>query len=277
MEFNKASLEVIATVFGTTVEELSGASSNENEANPKLTLNGGRVITQAEEAKLKTDLTDAGIEIGYKKLAKHAKIDLQGNKTAESVMDKLTLSVTSSLEEKYKNMTPTEELLTMGAKVKELEGQLETSQATNNTHIEEINTHKAKYVNLQDEIATGKRNAEITKLFNKDSTQSVGDSLIIYNSTFTEKTEDGVVKIYRGDNMVMKPDGQPAERKDVISAFENEKKWVKTSGMGGDNTNMGGKTKGLDWDQAKAYLAEKNIDIMSTDGLKQMAELTSPE
>ncbi len=271
MEFNKASLEVIATVFGTTVEELSGASSNENEANPKLTLNGGRVITQAEEAELKTKLTTAGVEIGYKKLAKEANIDLQGDKTPESIMSKLTATITSSLEDKYKNMTPLEETVAAKVKIEELTQQLSTAQGTieNNTTI--LQQHKDEYTALQADIAIKERNVDITKLFNPKSTQPVGDALVLYDNTFIEKVEDGVTKIYKGDILQTNAAGHPSTRTEVVSMFEEEKGWITGSGMGGRDTNGNTKPEQMDYDRGVEYLQEKNIDPFTPEGQEFLA------
>ena len=129
MALSQADLQVIQTVFGKTAEELSGALSSDQEVSLGLRLNG-RVISQEEEQKLKTNLTDAGIEIGYKKLAKAAEIDLaEGEKDAAIIAEKIKTNITTSLEEKYKNPKP-------GEREKELEGKLEAEQLKYNKLLE---------------------------------------------------------------------------------------------------------------------------------------------
>ena len=106
---SQANIKWISELSGVSVEEISGALSKEEEVTLDLTTNGKRLMSQKEIDDATTANQDAYIEIGYKKVAKAAGIDLDnGEKDPVKIAEKLKTTITTSLEEKYKNPQPGE-------------------------------------------------------------------------------------------------------------------------------------------------------------------------
>lgn len=275
---SQADLKVIQTVFGKTAEEISGAISSDQEVSLGLRLNG-RILSQEDEIALKTTLTDAGIEIGYKKLAKEAGITLDsGEKDAKIISDKLKLTITEALEDKYKNPQP-------GEKEKELEEKLIAERLkydklfeTHSSTLSQIDEKEKAYNGLQKEIKTKERNNSILKTFPEKMKMNRDHALLIVTNTFEFDEVDGQQVIKKGGQIVTDAVGKPEKLENIIPSFVEENGWVKGSGMGGDDRppsggiNKGGKTP----DEAAKIVKEKFGDnAASPEGIKLYSELTA--
>jgi len=274
---SQADLKVIQTVFGKTAEELSGAISSEQEVSLGLRLNG-RVISQEVESALKTTLTDAGVEIGLKKIAKEIGLTLEaGEKDAKIIAEKLKASISTELEEKYKNPAP-------GEKERELEEKLIAERlkydklfGTHDLTLKQIEEKEKAFNGLQKEIKTKERNNSILKTFPEKMKMNRDHALLIITNTFEFDEVDGQQVIKKGGQVVTDAVGKPEKLENIIPSFVEENGWVKGSGMGGDDrpptgSNKGGKTP----DEAAKIVKEKYGDnAASTEGIKLYSELTA--
>jgi len=244
---SQADLKVIQTVFGKTAEEISGAISSEQEVSLGLRLNG-RVISQEDESALKTTLTDAGVEIGLKKIAKEIGLTLEaGEKDAKIIAEKLKASITTDLEDKYKNPQP-------GEKEKELEEKLIAERlkydklfSTHDLTLKQIEEKEQAFNGLQKEIKTKERNNSILKTFPEKMNMNRDHALLIITNTFEFDEVDGQQLIKKGGQIVTDAVGRPEKLENIIPSFVEENGWVKGYGMGGANrpplvSNKGGKT-----------------------------------
>jgi hypothetical protein len=271
---SQENLEFISQVSGVSVEKLSGAISNENEVSLDMRLNG-RIITQEEERDIRTTATDAGVEIGLKKLAKAGGLDLApGEKDPEIIIGKIKGSVTSTLEEKYKNMTPSEELQAAKDEVKDWQNKYSRISETYKAKETELDEWSNKYNSLQKEIANKEINNTILKSFPEKMKMDREDALLILRNNFNiEKTDNGLL-IKDGDNIVQDPLGNPEKLEKVVSAFVEKKGWVKSrGGMGGsDESGQGGRT--YTPDEAVKVVTEKYGNAASPEAIALFNKLT---
>lgn len=278
---SQANIKWISELSGVSVEDISGALSKDEEVTLDLRLSG-RVITQEEESNLKTNLTDAGVEIGYKKIAKESGLTLDsGEKDAKIIAEKLKTNITTSLEEKYKNPQP-------GEREKELETNLLTEQAKYNklfeTHesiLGQIQEKEKAYTGLQKEIKTKERNNSILKSFPEKMKMDKSDALLIFTNTFEFDEVDGQQVTKRDGQIVTDAVGKPETLDNIVPSFVEEKNWIKGVGMNGfERTGNPGNSKGGKTpEQAHKYIAEKlGADkVASAEGVKLYQELTAVE
>jgi hypothetical protein len=279
MSLSQADLQVIQTVFGKTAEELSGALSSDQEVSLDLRLDG-RVISQEDEAKLKTTAIDAGVEIGYKNLAKAAGVELAaGEKDAKIIADKLKSGITSTLEEKYKNMTPGEELTAAQNKITELEQKYNTLHGTYETTKGDLDASKEQYVGLQQEIKTKEHNNTILKSLPEKAKINKEHAVLIINNSLEREEIDGNIIYKRDGKTLVDPVGTPLTIDKIVPSLAEEFGWVKGSGMNGDDrgNKNNGLPKGMTDDAAMAYMNEKGIDTMSPEGSEMFSQLTRQE
>jgi hypothetical protein len=275
---SQADLKTIATVFGKTSEELSGAISSEEEVSLDLRLSG-RVISQDEERTLKETGVQQGKEIASKELAKALDLSLDaGEKDPAKVAEKLKTTITASLEEKYKNPEP-------GEREKELEKKLQAEQLKYNKLLEthegvtaEVDEWQKKYQTKEKEIKTKELNNSILKSFPEKMKMDRNDALLIFTNNFEFDEVEGVQVIKRGGEVVTNAIGKPETLENIVPAFVEEKNWIKGSGMNGsDRSGEGGMKKGgKSPDEAMKIVKEKYGDeASSSEGLKLYNELTA--
>jgi RNase P/RNase MRP subunit p29 len=277
MSLSQANIKWISTLSGVSEEEISGALSKENEVTLDLKLSG-RVITQADEAELKTTLTDAGIEIGYKKLSKAAGLDLAaGEKDPSKIVEKLTTSITSTLEEKYKNPKPGEREIELEGKLKTEEDKYKTLFETHSNTLKTVEDKDKAYVGLQGEIKTKERNNKILKSLPEKMKISRSDALMITVNSFEFGESDGTQTMTRKEDGKLMVDslGKPESVDNVIKSFIEQKEWVKGSGMGGGDRGSGTKKGGKTPEEAHKFLNEKGVNPSSPEGIKEFMELTT--
>lgn len=273
---SQADLQVIQTVFGKTEEELSGALSSTEEVSLGLKLNG-RVLSQDDEKELRNTLTNAGIEIGYKKLAKASGIELSsGEKDATIIADKLKTNIETKLEEKYKNRTPAEELIAEQQKVKEWEKKYDTLKTTYDEAAIEISEWESKYTQKEAEIKEKEVNNFILTTFPSKMEMDKDDARLIVRSKYDFTGEDGVIDKSTG-NIVLDRVGNAEKPENVILSLVESKGWIKGAGMGGDDRNpdRNGLPKGMTDDAAMKYIQEAGKDPMSAEGTDMFVQLTS--
>lgn len=279
MAFSQADLKTISTVFGKSLDEISGALSSDDEVSLDLRLNG-KVLSDEQQKELRESAVKQGKEIGWKEIAKGLELDLEpGEKDPVKIAEKFKTTLSSQLEEKYKNPNPTEEQIALAKKAAEWEGKYKTLFDTFKTKEQEVDEWKGKYEQKEKAIKDEALNNRILSSLPNEISMDKGDALlIIRNSLKFEETENGL-NIFKGDKLYKDPVGDPEPLEDVIKSFTEEKGWVKQpGGMGGDNRNpQGGVSgkKGLTPDQAYKYLKEKGIEPASQDGIKIYRELTS--
>jgi hypothetical protein len=273
---SQADQEIIATVFSKTPEELSGALTAENEVSLGLRLNG-KVFTQEEIDQLKKTHTDAGVEIGTKKMASALKIDLDaGEKDPVKLAEKLRSSVISQLEEKYKNPEPGEQLAKSIEKQKEWETKYNTLLQTHEKETEKIQEWEKKYNSVIVENKNKTLNEKIISSFPEKMRMDRSDALLIFRNNFEHDEDDeGNIIFKRGGKIVQDPVGNPEKLENIVKGFVEEKKWIKTGGMGGGDDPQPGLPKGMSADQAVAYLQEKGIEPMSQKGSEMFTKLVS--
>lgn len=272
---SQADLQTIATVFGKKTDEISSAISQDGEVSLDLRLNG-RVITQEDEKKLKDTVRSAGVEIGYKQLAKELDLDLGADeKEAKIIAEKLKSAVIGSLEEKYKNPQP-------GEREKELEEKLSAEQLKYNKLLEthentsiQIDEWQKKYSGLEQEVKTKERNNSVLKSFPEKMKMDRNDALLIFTNTFEFDEVEGHQVIKRGGQIVTDAIGKPEKLENIVLSFAEEKKWTKGEGIHFDEKKKNTKG-GYTPEEAYKIVREKyGDDAAGSEGTKLFAELTA--
>jgi hypothetical protein len=281
MKLSQVDTQVLTTLFGEeVVTKLSGALPTEDgELSLGLRING-KVLTEDQQKEIRENGIKQGKELGYKEVAKSLEITLDaGEKDPEKIAEKLKTSISSVLEEKYKNPNPTKEQIELAKKVAEAEEKYKTLLNTHKTKEIELEEWKGKYEQKEKAIKEESLNNKILSVLPKDITMDKGDALLIIKNSLNFEDNDGKTVISKGDKKYFDPLGEPETLENVIPLFAEEKGWIKKEGgMGGGNRGgEGGGVghKGLTPEQAHKYLKEKGIAATSPEGLKVFNEITA--
>jgi hypothetical protein len=267
---SQADLKVISTVFGKNIDELSGALSSEEEVSLDLRLNG-KVLTEEEQKGIKESAVKQGKEIGYKEIAKNLELELEpGEKDPTTIAEKFKSSLSSVFEEKYKNQTPTEEVLAAAKKATEYEEKYKKLFQTHQEKEKEVEEWKTKYTEKERAIKEKDLNNKILSVLPTDISMDKSDALLIIRNTLSFDEEEGRMKIRQGDKLFNDPVGEPETLDNVIKSFVETKGWIKKEGGmgGGDRGGAGGQVKNMTPEQAYKYLKEKGIAPTSPEGIK---------
>lgn len=278
--FSQADIKTIATVFGKTTDEISSAISQENEVALGLRLDG-RVISQEDEKAQKDSIRSAGIEIGFKQLAKELDIELSADeKEAKVIAEKFKNATIASLEDKYKNPQPGEKEKELEAKVIAEKLKYDKLFETHESILTQVQEKEKAYTGLQKEIKTKERNNSILKTFPEKMKMDRNDALLIFTNTFEFDEVDGQQVIKKGGQIVTDAVGKPEKLENIVPSFVEEKNWIKGAGMGGGDRGSGtGSKGGKTAEEAHKYINEKlGADKASTpEGIKLFRELTATE
>jgi hypothetical protein len=263
-------------VFGKTVEEISGAISSEQEVSLDLRLNG-RVYTPQQIEDVTKANQDAYIEIGLKKFAKEAGIELlPGEKDVTVIVEKIKTGITTTLEEKYKNQTPPEELSKALKSITEWENKYNQLFETHEGVKGDLDTSKASFTDLEGKIKIKERNSLIRSAFPEKMKFDKEDGLLIFTNTHEfEETESGATQIKKGGNILLNKLGEPETLENVVKGFTEDKGWMGKKGNSGEDRNRNGDPRGMTEEKAIEYLDEKGVDSMSEEGGKLFLEITS--
>ena len=256
MELNKTDQQVLSTLFGNEViEKISGALSGEGELSLGLRLNG-KILTDEQQKELRENGIKQGKEIGYKEIAKNLDLELEsGEKDAAKIAEKFKTNLSATFEEKYKSMTPTDELLAAAKKATEWEDKYKKLFDTHKQKEQEVTEWQEKYTQKEKAEKEEKLNNKILSVLPKDIAIDKGDALTIIRSQLSFAEEDGKLAILRGEKKYTDHLGDPEQLENVISAFTEEKGWIKKDGgMGGKNREGKTSPKGYTPEQARKYL-----------------------
>ena len=272
---SQADLQVISTVFGKSTDELSGALSSEKEEPLGLRL-PGRILTQEQEKELRESGVQQGRELGYKDIAKGLGLTLDsGEKDAIKIAEKFKTTLSTEFEEKFKNMTPTEELQKSLAKINDWETKYSKLNETYEGAQAKIGEWETKYNTLQSENDNKEINNNILSVLPEKLKIDKVDALLIIRSIIKpEKTDAGI--IYKRDgNTITNAVGNPETLDNIVKSLVDEKKWIRGAGMNGDDLEDDkNKKKGMSKDDAYKYIVSKGIQPGGTEGLKLFSELT---
>ena len=276
MKYNQADYNVLVTLFGKEkADKMSGALSNEDgELSLDLRING-KVTTEAEETLLKETAIQQGKEIGFKEVAKGMGVELaSGEKDPVIIAEKALKTVTDSLEEKYKNPKPGEVEIELQGKLKDATQKYDTLFETHNKTLDTVKDKEKAFTGLQNEIKVKERNNTILKLFPEKMGMDRNDALLITTNTFEFDELDGKKVIKKGGEIIRNGAGEPEAYENVIKSFVEEKKWIKSNGMGGGDRGAGGTKTGLTPEQAEKAIIESGKDPGSTEGIIMFNEMT---
>lgn len=277
---SQANIEWISQLSGVSIDEISGALSNEQEVSLDLKLNG-RVISQEEEQQLKDDSFKRGSEIRTKDIASSLGVSLdEGEHKKEHAI--VAEKIKSALKTKFKTDLGEQ---SQSDREKELENELkkandkyETLFETHGKTKDELKQANDRYAAKEKEIKVNERNSLIKKAFPEKMKMDIDDALLIFTNNFQfEENEKGDQVIKRGDKIVTDNVGNPEKLENIVSSFVEEKQWIRVSGMNGSDRggqsdqNKGGKTP----DEAYKIIKEKGIQPTSTEGLRLYNELTA--
>lgn len=267
---SQADLKVISTVFGKNIDEFSGALSSEEEVSLDLRLNG-KILTEEQQKALRESGVQQGKELGSKELAKFLNIELDsGEKEPAKLAEKLKTSLSKQLEEKYKNMNPTEELIEVSKKLSDWEKKYNTLHDLHQNTKKEVDQWKQKYSEKELAERDERVNNEILASLPKDISMDRADALLIIKNSLKINDEDGKRVISNGEKTFLDPLGNYETLDNVVKSFVETKGWIKQQGMGGGDRGgqqgKGGKT--MTPDQAYKYLVEKGIPATSPEGIK---------
>lgn len=279
MVLSQADRKVFTELFGEElVNKLSGAlklEDGELSLGARLT---GRVISQEDETALKETAVKQGKEIGYKEIAKGLEIQLEaGEKDPVIIAEKLKKTLSKQFEEKFKNITPTEELKELQKKLEEQQTSYEKLKGTYENTISQVDEWKTKYQGLENDFESKELNNKILGYLPEKLKLDKEDALnLIRIGIETEKTESGIV-YKRNGTIITDAVGKPETLENVVKSYVEEKKWTKTSGMGGGDAgaNGNGLPKGMTETDAYKWLQDRNIEPMSEEGTEKFLQLTS--
>ncbi len=278
MAISQADLKTISTVFGKNVDEISGALSSEEEVSLDLRLSG-KILTDEQQKELRESGVQQGKELGTKGIAKALGLELDsGEKEPEKVAEKLKLTLTSQIEEKYKNPDPTKEQIALEKKAAEWEDKYKTLYNTYEETKGSLEEWQTKYQEKEKAIKQETRNSRILKSLPKELNINREDAMLIVNNVLKfDETDDGTEIIRNGSKTYKTPVGEPEPLENVVKLFAEERGWIsKGDGMGGgDRKPANNNKKGMTPDEAFKYIKEKGIEPGSADGLKMFRELTS--
>lgn len=274
---SQVDLQTIATVFGKTSDEISSAISQENEIALGLRL-PGKVYTQEEIDDLKTSVRGAGVEIGLKQVGKIFGVDLSGeDKTPDLIAQKIKTTISKEFEEKYKNQTPSDELIELKKQIEEQQKSYEKLKGTYDTTITQVDEWKNKYSELENNYESKELNNKILGYLPEKLKLEKEDALnLIRLGVQVEKTDNGVI-YKRNGQIITDAVGKPEILENIVKSFVEEKKWIRGSGMNGKDTEIGGSglPKGLTESDAYKWLEDRNIEPMSEEGTEKFIQLTS--
>lgn len=271
---SQADVQVLSTVFGKTEEEISGALKSDEEVSLGFRLNGKVYTPEEIEEKTKAN-QDAYIEIGYKKIAKEAGIELDaGEKDPKILIEKLKGNVSKELEDKYKNQTPHEELEAAIKKAVEFENKFNTLNKTYEETHNSLQNVSEQFDRLQSDIKVKERNNKILSAFPEKMKMDKSDALLIINNSLEFDESDSGYVVKHNGKQILNRLGEPEDFDNAILSFIDEKGWTKSSGVGGEDRKPTGLPSGLSADDAVSFIQEKGVDPMSTEGSKMFVEIT---
>lgn len=279
---SQADIQTISAVFGKPADDISGAISSENEVSLDLRLNG-RVISQDDERTLKESSVQQGKEIASKELARALDITLDaGEKDPAKIADKLRTSLSASLEDKYKNQTPGEELEKALAAKLEAENKVNALLETVEKNKTTIDDWSSKYSDLENQVHQNSINTELRKyLKTPDKAGLTYDQqiLLLRNDVNIENDDKGYYGKDSQGNIIMDAVGNRETIENIVKLWNDKQTFTKSrSGMGGSDRNGGnGLPTGMSDDQAMQYLKDKNIDAMSPEGLEMFTKITTKQ
>lgn len=274
MKISQVDSDVLTKLFGKEmVEKLSGAlKSDDGELSLGARING-RVITTEDEKTMKESSIQQGKELRSKELAKALNIELAaGEKDPEKIAEKLTNSITATLEEKYKNAKPGEKEVELEGKLKDSTSKYDTLFKTHGETLKVVEEKEIAFKGLENKIKVKERNNTILKSFPEKMNMDRNDALLIMVNTYEFDEQDGKSVIKRGGEIVRNGAGDPETYDNVIKSFVEEKKWIKGSGMNGGDRGGGQEKKGLTAEQAEKAIIEAGKDPGSPEGLKLFNE-----
>ena len=275
MKLSQVDSDVLTKLFGKEmVEKLSGAlKSDDGELSLGARING-RVITTDDEKTMKENSVQQGKELRSKELAKALNIELAaGEKDPEKIAEKLTNTITATMEEKYKNPKPGERETELEGKLKDSTSKYEALFKTHGETLKVVEEKDTAYKGLETKIKVKERNNTILKSLPEKMNQDRSDALLIMVNTFEFDDHDGKPIIKRDGEIIRNGAGDPETYDNVIKSFVEEKKWIKGSGMNGDDRGGNQNKKGLTADQAEKAIIDAGKDPGSTEGLKMFNEM----
>jgi hypothetical protein len=274
---SQADLQTIATVFGKTSDEISGAISTEEEVSLGLRLNG-RIISQEDELKLKEDSFKRGSEIRAKEIFKELEIDYdEGDHKNESsfIAEKIKTKLHSTLEDKFKNQTPSDREKEIEQKLIDSETKYNKLKDTYEEATGKIAEWEDKFTGLQSEIKDKELNNKILSALPEKLKIDKSDALLITRNSMTfENTDNGII-VKRDGQLLTDSVGNPEKIENVVKSFAEDKKWVGgQSGMGGGDDKDKGLPKNMTYEEAKNYIIKQGKDPMSDEGLDLFSKIT---
>jgi hypothetical protein len=279
MAITQADRTTIQTVFGKTAEEISGALSSTEEVSLGLKLNG-KVFTHEQEMALKEGGVQQGKEIGLKSVAKNLKVTLDaGEKDPIVIARKLTEAVTATMEAKYKNRAPSEELVAEKQKNKDWEAKFNTLDGTYKLEQEKSSEWKEKHGTLLKTNTQNEIDSEIRKyLASPEKTGlSYAQQLALFKMDITAEKVEGKVHLKKATDgtPVLSTAGKDESVENAVPAWLEEQPFMKKAGKGGGDDEGDKKGGGKTPEQAQKIIEDQGIAPASSEGLKMFNELTA--
>lgn len=276
MPVNQDDSKVLTAIFGEEVaNKISGAISEELSLGLRL---NGKILTADEQKNLKDEAITQGKELRSKELAKALGLDLEpGEKDPAIIAEKLKVSISTVLEEKYKSQTPTDEIIGLAKKASEFEDKNKKLLETLGVKEKEVVEWQDKYTKKELAEKETKFNNEILSVIPDKIPLSKGDALVVIKNCLKEEVDEkGVITYLVDGERQLDSLGNPEVLANVIPFIVEKKGWIKSNGMGGGDRKPNGiTTKGLTPDAAMKKIADAGINPTSAEGLKLFKEYTS--
>jgi len=274
---NQTDTQVLTAIFGEdAVTKLSGAFSSDEEVSLDLRLNGKLYSTEEQKA-FKDEAIVQGKELRDKEYAKEFELTLApGEKDPKIIADKVKTSLSTAFETKYKNQTPTEEVLAMAKKATEYEAKYNQLFDTHKDIEGKLTESEKRYVDQGKAIEEEKLNNKILGLFPEKMTMDRADALLITRNTVVfEKQEDDSFNCLIGGKLQLNNVGNPETPDNVIKSLVEKKGWIKVAGMGGQNReDSKGQFAGtMSPEKAREQVLSEGLITASVEGLARFKEL----
>lgn len=221
MALKKETLQKIATLTKTKIEDLEKAIKDEKEVDfvipDKLT-----VLDDAEVQTLKTNEYNSGKVAGVEMSVKETKDKMGLNFSGKTIEGLVEAATKKALDDA--KVTPDE-------KVKELEGKITTLQGT-------VKEYETKMAEKDSEVTTIKTNSELYKHIPApgENGPALGADDVIQlmkANGYEFKNENGAITAYKGGKQLQDKLSNALPVKDVVSGFMKEKKLIIEDGTPG--------------------------------------------
>jgi len=254
MEINESALKQVAALLGSDVETVSTfLTSGEGFTLPELHTTEQLNTFGANKDKEGYERGKSAFgEIYTKDLKKkYPEVEYEGKQPDEMIKRIINVELTKAQVE------PNTQIETLKKEKEELSGKLQQRDV-------DWQTKESEY---QSQIYSIGINNKLLGMFPKESVLPNDKLLILFNSEYKIKNEDGEQVVYKGEEKIKDTYGKATPLKDVVNTWVDDNKFITHQGFGGDDkTGKKGDKKFTDPKEHYDYCIKNNIEPMGEEG-----------